>query len=93
MPMARFRPFCLGITLMTLTVATAAAATAKSDYLPPWNPPPSGSVHFSTPPVDAIADLHGDVVDPQLTVFFAGNQFMVVHKLIAAFRQAHPKYQ
>jgi molybdate transport system substrate-binding protein len=93
MSMARFRPLWLGITLMTVTVATAAAATAKPDYLPPWNPPPSGGVHFSAPPVDAIADLHGDVVDPQLTVFFAGNQFMVVHDLIAAFRQAHPKYQ
>jgi ABC-type molybdate transport system substrate-binding protein len=45
------------------------------------------------PPVDAIADLHGDVVDPQLTVFFAGNQFMVVHDLVAAFKQAYPRYQ
>jgi ABC-type molybdate transport system substrate-binding protein len=43
--------------------------------------------------VDAIADLHGDVVDPQLTVFFAGNQFMVVHDLVAAFKQAYPKYR
>src|SRR6185437_8044776 len=40
-----------------------------------------------------IADLHGDIVDPQLVVFFAGNQFMVVHDLMAAFRQAHPRYQ
>jgi molybdate transport system substrate-binding protein len=43
--------------------------------------------------VDAIADLHGDVVDPQLVVFFAGNQFMVVHDLLAEFRTAHPTYQ
>jgi ABC-type molybdate transport system substrate-binding protein len=50
-------------------------------------------VAFAVPPVDAIADLHGDVVDPQLTVFFAGNQFMVVHDLMAAFRKAYPQHQ
>lgn len=60
--------------------------------MPPWSAPPPGGVHFSAPPVDAIADLHGDIVDPQLTVFFAGNQFMVVADLMAAFKKAHPSY-
>jgi ABC-type molybdate transport system substrate-binding protein len=69
-----------------------ALAANTTDYLPPWNPPPTGGVSFAVPPVDAIADLHGDIVDPQLTVFFAGNQFMVVHDLIEAFKQAHPQY-
>ncbi len=80
------------LTLLAL-VTTGAAAAQGTDYLPPWNPPPAGGVHFSAPPVDAIADLHGDVADPQLTVFFAGNQFMVVHDLMDAFRQAYPQYQ
>lgn len=71
----------------------AAFAQQAPDYLPPWNPPPQGGVSFSAPPVDAIADLHGDIVDPQLVVFFAGNQFMVVHDLVEAFRKAHPEYQ
>jgi len=71
----------------------AGRANGQTDYLPPWNPPPAGGVHFSVPPVDAIADLHGDIVDPQLTVFFAGNQFMVVHDLMEAFKQARPQYQ
>lgn len=66
---------------------------AQTDYLPPWNPPPTGGVSFAVPPFDAIADLHGDIVDPQLTVFFAGNQFMVVHDLIEAFKQRYPQYQ
>lgn len=82
----------LGLALVSCAGMTAAAAD-KSDYLPPWNPPPSGGVQFSAPPVDAIADLHGDIADPQLTVFFAGNQFMVVHDLMEAFRQAYPQYQ
>jgi len=79
--------------LLGLLVAGGAHAAQTPDYLPPWNPSPAGGVHFSAPPVDAIADLHGDIVDPQLTVFFAGNQFMVVHDLMDAFRKAHPQYQ
>ncbi|MEO8747245.1 MAG: substrate-binding domain-containing protein, partial [Rhodanobacter sp.] len=69
----------------------ATQAAANENFLPPWNPPPAG-MQFSVPPFDAIADLHGDIVDPQLVVFFAGNQFMVVHDLVAAFKQAHPQY-
>ena len=76
-----------------LALACTGAFASQTDFLPPWNPPPAGGEHFSVPPVDAIADLHGDVVDPQLTVFFAGNQFMVVHDLMAAFKKAYPKYQ
>ena len=74
------------------SMACAASAADRTDFLPPWNPPPAG-MQFSVPPVDAIADLHGDIVDPQLVVFFAGNQFMVVHDLLEAFKQAHPQYQ
>jgi ABC-type molybdate transport system substrate-binding protein len=81
----------LAAMLLCAACGTAGAAQ-KPDFLPPWNSPPAG-LQFSVPPVDAIADLHGDIVDPQLTVFFAGNQFMVVHDLLAAFRQAHPQYQ
>jgi molybdate transport system substrate-binding protein len=74
-------------------IACSAAGATQTDYLPPWNPPPTGGVSFAVPPFDAIADLHGDIVDPQLTVFFAGNQFMVVHDLVEAFKQRHPQYQ
>ena len=88
----RYRQRGLALALMTVVIGCAMAAP-RPDYLPPWNPPPAGGVQFSAPPVDAIADLHGDIVDPQLTVFFAGNQFMVVHDLLAAFRQAYPQYQ
>lgn len=78
------------LAAISCALAFAASAQDKPDYLPPWNPPPAG-LQFSVPPFDAIADLHGDVVDPQLVVFFAGNQFMVVHDLMASFRQAHPQ--
>ena len=85
------------LTALSCALAFGASAAAQDaagngNFLPPWNPPPAG-MQFSVPPFDAIADLHGDIVDPQLVVFFAGNQFMVVHDLMAAFRQAHPQYQ
>lgn len=91
--MRHLRRRAFALTTFTLMAVAIANAAEKPDYLPPWNPPPAGGVQFSAPPVDAIADLHGDIVDPQLTVFFAGNQFMVVHDLMAAFRTAHPQYQ
>ncbi|RDS79031.1 ABC transporter substrate-binding protein [Dyella monticola] len=76
-----------------LAAMCGVANASQTDYLPPWNPPPTGGVSFAMPPFDAIADLHGDIVDPQLTVFFAGNQFMVVHDLIEVFKQRYPAYQ
>ena len=75
-----------------LAVICGVASASQDNYLPPWNPPPTGGVSFAVPPFDAIADLHGDIVDPQLTVFFAGNQFMVVHDLVEAFKQRYPQY-
>lgn len=91
--MKLFHRIMLAGALLLVLDASAAAAQERNDFLPPWNPPPEGGVAFAVPPVDAIADLQGDIVDPQLTVFFAGNQFMVVHDLMAAFRKAYPQHQ
>lgn len=83
-----------GATLLTAAaLPSAGCLAAATDYLPPWNPPPQGGKDFTIPEIDVVADLHGDVADPQLTVFFAGNQFMVVHDLIEAFRKSHPQYR
>ncbi len=73
---------------------TAHAQSPKSAKVwPPWNQPPSGGVNFTVQQVDNVPDLHGDIVDPQLVVFFAGNQFMATDELMDAFRQAHPEVQ
>jgi ABC-type molybdate transport system substrate-binding protein len=86
----------LWLACATCALAFGAGAatqdTVNGKFLPPWNPPPAGE-QFSVPPFDAVSDLYGDIVDPQLVVFFAGNQFMVVHDLVAAFQQAHPQYR
>ena len=46
---------------------------------------------FTVPPVDQVMDLHGNPRDPQLSIFMAGNQYMVMPALLAAFRRAHPE--
>jgi ABC-type molybdate transport system substrate-binding protein len=79
-------------TLALLTVAGARAAGAGG-IEPPWNPPPENGKNFTVPGIDNVPDLYGDVTDPQLVVLFAGNQYMVVPDLLAAFRQAHPQYE
>ena len=90
----RARASLLALLLPALSISAWAepAPFASTAYLPPWNPPPQGGEPFTVPEIDIVADLHGDVADPQLTVFFAGNQFMVVHDLVAAFKTAHPEY-
>ena len=60
---------------------------------PPWNTPPESKVMFTVPGVDNVPDLFGDINDPQLVVFFAGNQFMCIDDLMAAFKKEHPQYQ
>ena len=70
---------------------TAQAQDHRFD--PPWNTPPESKVNFTIPGVDNVPDLYGDIIDPQLVIFFAGNQFMVIDELLAAFKKEYPKYQ
>lgn len=51
------------------------------------------AVEFSVPSVDFVCDLHGDPCNPDLSLFFNGNQWMVVEELLAEFRQLHPDIQ
>jgi molybdate transport system substrate-binding protein len=62
-------------------------------YDPPWNTPPQSKVMFTVPGIDNVPDLFGDINDPQLVVFFAGNQFMCVGDLLAAFKKEYPRYE
>lgn len=81
--------------LVTLCLSTISHLTFSQDYRydPPWNTPPESSVMFTIPGIDNVPDLYGDINDPQLVVFFAGNQFMVIDDLMKAFKMAYPQYQ
>ncbi|HEX8531798.1 MAG TPA: substrate-binding domain-containing protein, partial [Cytophagales bacterium] len=79
--------------VLAVAASRAAAQAADNAFAPPWNPPLTGGVSFTVPGIDNAADLYGDVNDPDLVVFFAGNQFMVLDDLLAAFRRQYPQYR
>jgi ABC-type molybdate transport system substrate-binding protein len=82
--------------IFTLAALIASGSQVKAQghrFDPPWNTPPQSKVMFTVPGVDNVPDLFGDINDPQLVVFFAGNQFMCIDDLMAAFKKAYPQYQ
>lgn len=81
----------IAIILLNTFMTTANAQDHRFD--PPWNTPPQSRVMFTIPGVDNVPDLFGDINDPQLVIFFAGNQFMCVDDLLAAFKKQYPQYQ
>lgn len=76
-----------------LILLTSLAKAQDHRFDPPWNTPPPSKVMFTIPGIDNVPDLFGDINDPQLVIFFAGNQFMCIDDLLAAFKKEHPQYQ
>ncbi|MCX3264193.1 molybdate ABC transporter substrate-binding protein [Pedobacter agri] len=74
-------------------LVTGNATAQEYRFDPPWNTPPESKLNFTVPGIDNVPDLYGDINDPQLVVFFAGNQFMCIDDLLAAFKTAYPEYQ
>ncbi|GAC1596585.1 MAG: hypothetical protein NVS3B19_19040 [Ginsengibacter sp.] len=80
------------ILILQLTLLSNSFAQ-DHQFDPPWNKPPDSKVHFTVAGVDNVPDLFGDINDPQLVVFFGGNQFMVIDELVKAFKKQYPKYK
>ena len=83
----------LGRIVSVVLLASAAGLAAADVIEPPWNPPPEDGKNFTVPGIDNVPDLQGDVVDPDLVVFLAGNQYMVVRDLMHEFKDAYPAYR
>src|SRR5579859_976295 len=77
----------------SLSLMLSPGALADNVVHPPWIQAPLRGENFTVPGIDNVPDLYGDINDPQLVVFFAGNQYMVVHDLLRAFRAVHPEYE
>ncbi len=75
------------ITLVGLSVFLLAAAPSAAINAPPAPPSPIG---FTIRGVDDAMDLHGDPASADLVIFAAGNQWMVLPDLLAAFQKLHP---
>lgn len=81
-------------SLAAVALLASLSGFAAGDVIePPWNPPPEDGKNFTVPGIDNVPDLQGDVNDPNLVVFLAGNQYMVVRDLVLAFKEAYPAYQ
>ena len=76
-----------------LFFSTTGVQAQDHRYDPPWNKPPESKVQFTVPGIENVPDLFGDINDPQLVIFFAGNQFMCIDELIGAFKKKYPQYQ
>lgn len=79
-----------------LPLLLAPATQANAQKIPPWshgenNPAPDKGYVFQVEGVDSVPDLHGNPAGPRLVLFIAGNQFMVLPKLIAEFEREHPE--
>ncbi len=74
------------------SIVLASAAWAQK-VSPPWSSLPQQGKQFTVPGIDNVPDLHGDINNPDLVVFFAGNQFMVVPDLLKAFKEEYPQYK
>ncbi|HZE20532.1 MAG TPA: substrate-binding domain-containing protein, partial [Desulfobaccales bacterium] len=84
----------LRIISVTLLLAVLWVLPARAEKIePPWVKPPNHGINFTIDGIDNVPDLHGEIVNPDLVVFFAGNQFMVVPDLLKAFRKKYPQYQ
>lgn len=81
------------IAILFLFSFIIKVAAQDHRFDPPWNTPPQSKVMFTIPGVENVPDLFGDVNDPQLVVFFAGNQFMCIDDLLDAFKKVYPTYQ
>lgn len=77
--------------IFTSTMSVKAQDVHRFD--PPWNTPPKSAVEFTIQGINNVPDLYGDIVDPQLVVFFAGNQFMCIDELLAGFKKKHPQIE
>lgn len=92
---------CLGVSAhaqswQQATKYTGEKTTFGNDpaIFPPWdNAPTTMAKNFTVPEVDNLPDLHGDVTNPQLVIYFAGNQYMMVEDLVNGFKKAYPQYK
>jgi molybdate transport system substrate-binding protein len=50
-------------------------------------------LEFTVPPVDLLADFHGDLNNPKLVLYVGGNYFFAMAPLVQAFEAAHPEYK
>jgi molybdate transport system substrate-binding protein len=70
----------------------------QEQIFPPWSHGTNTDVtdkgfEFTVPEVDSLADFHGDITDPLLVLYIAGNYYFAMAPLVHAFEADHPEYR
>ncbi|MCE5360870.1 MAG: substrate-binding domain-containing protein [Acidithiobacillus sp.] len=74
----------------------AEAPHYQEQIFPPWqhgknNPAVKKGLDFTVPEVDDLADFHGNIDNPQLTIFVGGNYYFAMAPLVHAFEKEYPE--
>lgn len=78
--------------IVSITTKAQDFKSNEHQFDPPWQQTSLNGKNFTIYGIDNMPDFHGDVNDPDLVIFFAGNQYMVVPELLDAFKKKYPKY-
>lgn len=67
----------------------------KEQIFPPWSHGTNTDVadkgfEFTVPEVNSLADFHGDITNPLLVLYIAGNYYFAMAPLVRAFEAGHP---
>lgn len=86
----------IALSALGMMLFPAARADAAQHAYPPWsggqnNPAGDKGYVFEVPEIDNVPDLHGNPGNAKLVLFIAGNQFMVLPRLVEAFEAQHPE--
>jgi hypothetical protein len=76
----------------------AQAPHYEERIFPPWSEGRNSDVidkgfEFTVPEVDSLADFHGDITDPLLVLYIAGNYYFAMAPLVHTFEDGHPEYR
>lgn len=74
----RFVMALYGFVLLGEVVHAQVSKPYNHRYDPPWDNVEQEGTPFSIYGIDNAPDFHGDINNPDLVVFFAGNQYMAV---------------
>ena len=70
----------------------------KEQVFPPWSQGTNTDVadkgfEFTVPEVNSLADFHGDITNPLLVLYVAGNYYFAMAPLVHTFEDRHPEYR
>jgi molybdate transport system substrate-binding protein len=70
----------------------------QEQVFPPWSQGRNTDVtdkgfEFTVPEVNSLADFHGDITNPSLVLYIAGNYYFAMAPLVHAFEDSHPDYR